>query len=138
MLVSQTSPVVSYETQSRLAKIEIADGSVSQKAIENKKTKWYSQYRSDNRETNDNLNPLYTLPKMINIFHDKKKKAVFHLPFSILPQSSVMYLSLSGLVCSWKNPKACMVSWTTVPSLSHPNPIEITCSLSLGSRPILE
>ena len=43
MLVSQTSPVVSYETQSRLAKIEIADGSVSEKAIENKKTKWYSR-----------------------------------------------------------------------------------------------
>ena len=43
MLVFQTSPVVSYETQSRLAKIEIADGSVSEKAIENKKTKWYSR-----------------------------------------------------------------------------------------------
>ena len=43
MLVSQTSPVVSYEAQSRLAKIEIADGSVSEKAIENKKTKWYSR-----------------------------------------------------------------------------------------------
>ena len=62
-------------------KNEIADGSVSEKAIENKKTKWYSQYRSDNRETNDNLNPLYTLPKMINIFHDKKKKSSVPLTF---------------------------------------------------------
>ena len=44
MLVSQISPVVSYETLSRLAKKnEIADGSVSEKATENKKTKWYSR-----------------------------------------------------------------------------------------------
>ena len=28
------------------------------------------QYQSDDRETNNKLNPLYTLPMIINIFHD--------------------------------------------------------------------
>ena len=59
-------------------------------------------------------------------------------PCSIFFQSILMYLSRSGLVCSWKNPKACMISCTTVPILSHPMPMEMVCSISPGSLPTLE
>ena len=31
------------------------------------------QYQSDNRDTNDKLNPLYKLSTLINIFHDIEK-----------------------------------------------------------------
>ena len=35
------------------------------------------QYQSDNHETNDKLNPLYTLSTMISIFHDKQHRVIF-------------------------------------------------------------
>lgn len=60
------------------------------------------------------------------------------LPLRIFVQSMWMNLSLSGRVCSWKNPKECIISWTTVPTRTQPKPMEITCSPPLGSRPILE
>ena len=34
------------------------------------RSKHRDQYQSDNRETNEKLNPLYTLSTMIDIFHD--------------------------------------------------------------------
>ena len=45
------------------------------------RSKSRDQYQSDNRETNDKLNPLYTLSTMINIFHDKE---VFNSRFSVI------------------------------------------------------
>ena len=72
MLVSQTSPVVSYETQSSLAKIEIADGSVSEKAIENKKTKWYSRRVKEAIHIRLNANDMPTVRQHDNRYPPKR------------------------------------------------------------------
>ena len=53
------------------------------------RSKRRDQYQSDNRETNDKLNPLYTLSTMINIFHGKE---VFNSRFSVIRKTKVKAL----------------------------------------------
>ena len=40
-------------------------------------SKHRDQYQSDNRGTNNKLNPLYKLSTLINIFHDIEKHFIF-------------------------------------------------------------
>ena len=40
------------------------------------RSKRRDQYQNDNHETNDKLNPLYTLSTMINVFHDKQHRVI--------------------------------------------------------------
>ena len=56
------------------------------------------------------------------------------IPFSILFQYIVTYLSLSRRDCSWKKPSACINSCIAVPFRSQPFPKDIRCLPPL--RPI--
>ena len=61
-----------------------------------------------------------------------------YLPCWIFWKFTVTKLSLSRRLCSWKNPRVCMSSWTAIPIVSQPDPMDNSCSMLDGSRPTFE